>query len=423
MTGGTVDNAAFAHLVGLLRCAVSRTPPESALEALPWPAILGLARQHGVDAFLFPWLAEQAPQLFSSRAQVSQESAAAQWRALFLEAVAMTLRRQRQLAQLFQACALARIEVVALKGACMSETVYDDPARRQMSDIDLLVHETQLDACHAVLEGLGYRAPDGVLHQAFAYDQAYRHPEHPYVVELHWRFSPRLMPERCNPEPDAILRRVKTVAILGSQVGVLAFEDQLAHGVQHMLHHTFAAPLRSYLDLALLLCGARGPLDRQALCRAAEDWRLGAGALPFVAQLVVALFRLPLSLPEGLACPAALEGAPLYQLAWRILSTLPPGGRAERDALAQVEVLGRSPAQRVRLALSRIFLPRPYLSHIYPCARHTLGLPWAWVCRARDLYRRHGQTCGVFSRPLAGGRAPSLANAEWRRELVRALFG
>jgi hypothetical protein len=45
-----------------------------------------------------------------------------------------------------------------LKGAWLSETVYDDPARRSMSDLDVLVQKRELDAAMPRLLVLGYRA-------------------------------------------------------------------------------------------------------------------------------------------------------------------------------------------------------------------------------------------------------------------------
>lgn len=149
----------YRALIGLLRCAIRRAPAERALlTEADWPATLRLARQHGVDTYLYPWLAEHAPALFSARADVPPDSAFAAWRTLFLEAIPRTLLRQRQLAEILAALARARIEVIPLKGTWLGETVYDDPVQRSMSDIDLLVRAVDRDPCDTLLCSLGYHA-------------------------------------------------------------------------------------------------------------------------------------------------------------------------------------------------------------------------------------------------------------------------
>lgn len=54
-------------------------------------------------------------------------------------------------------------------------------------------------------------------------------------------------------------------------------------------------------------------------------------------------------------------------------------------------------AGRARLALSRVFMPRAFLAQHYPCARVLAGMPWAWICRARDLHRTHRATLAALN--------------------------
>jgi hypothetical protein len=68
------------------------------------------------------------------------------------------MRQRRSLAELLRAMRAAGIGCIVLRGAALAETLYDSPAHRPRTDLDLLVNETDVDAALAVVEGLGFRA-------------------------------------------------------------------------------------------------------------------------------------------------------------------------------------------------------------------------------------------------------------------------
>lgn len=378
----------YRTLIGLLRCAVHRKPPEGdLLAAADWPATLRLARQHGVDTYLYPWLAEHAPALFSPHADVPPDSAPAAWRALFLEAVPRTLLRQRQLAELLDAFARARIDVIPLKGAWLSETLYDDPVRRTMSDLDVLVRESDCDRCHTIFLGLGYLAERDVRHNPYACDQTYFHPSRPWPVELHWNVASAIDTTLVNPDLNQIWLRAVTATHLAYPAYTLACDDQLAHLVQHLLHHKFAMPLRGYVDLALFLAHYGHRMTGESTRAAADRWRIGC-AIPFVADLVARLFDLPR--PSWVVEPGrdALREAiePLIQTLFRLPPSVLMAGEATLIHLKTASLFGR-----LSVLTRRIFMPRDYLAFRYPFARHTLGVPLAWIFRVRDLWIQRGR--------------------------------
>lgn len=54
------------------------------------------------------------------------------------------------------------IPVIALKGIYLAENFYKDLSLRQMSDIDLLIHEEDKDLCFDILDELGFYPYDGI---------------------------------------------------------------------------------------------------------------------------------------------------------------------------------------------------------------------------------------------------------------------
>lgn len=143
-------------LITCLRSALNGTPPEIASGAFNWESLFRQARLHEVDRFLFPWLAAYFPDAFQARSSDTEGSPTAAWRTAFLRSLPLTLMRHRQLNELLSACGQAGISLIPLKGVWLSETAYDDPAQRPMSDIDLLARSRDYDACHRLLQSLGY---------------------------------------------------------------------------------------------------------------------------------------------------------------------------------------------------------------------------------------------------------------------------
>ncbi len=378
-------------LVACMRDALhDRSPPTGADEP-PWPLLYRTACEQGVDTFLFPWLTAHFPEHFAASA-APPDSVPGAWRMRTLRELQRSTLRQRQLAEMAAGFERAGLNLVMLKGAWLAESVYANPVLRSMTDIDVLIRTDQRDRSHAVMLQLGYTATADTLHSRFAYDQGYRHPQYPYAVEMHWAVSSER--ETDSPEADmaAIWRHVEPTRLYGFPCFALSVPDQLAHLVHHMLHHLFAVPLRSYLDIALLMRTRGDALTPEAITAAGTRWQTGT-AIPFILRFVADLFDIPL--------PATLtSSAPQIEATWRdavlhALARLPHGSErgAESTMLSyrQAGLLGRA-----RLVLSRIFMPRAFLAERYPCARVLVGVPWAWICRARDLYRTHRATLAAL---------------------------
>ncbi len=390
--------AEYRTLVGLLRDAVRSAPPDAELlAAADWPAVLRQARQHGVDTYLYPWLAEHAPALFSPRADVAPDSAPAAWRTLFLAAIPRALQRQRQLAELLAAFGRAGIDVMPLKGAWLSETVYDDPARRSMSDLDVLVRKRDLDACHATLLDLGYRAAGTVVQTDYLKDRAYTHTAYPCPVEVHWDIVPFRGNTFWAVDTTALWERSVSTTLLSHPVRSLNTDDQLLHLTLHILLHGFAMPLRGFLDIALLIKCERQRTNGQAENTATADPQVRR-CLDFVLTFVSQLFNVPL--PDRLATRVQPVDFSRLAQAFDGLAVLPSAEEHRRETML-VRLGQASPAGRVRFILSRIFLPHQLLAGDYPFARKPYGVPFAWLCRLRDLMLRYCGKIGFGLRPRA----------------------
>ncbi len=382
----------YRTLIACVRDALHDRPPPVDMAEPQWPLLDRTAREQGVDIFLFPWLAAHYPENFSL-SSAHPDSVPGAWRSRALRELQRTALRQRQLAALATGFAHAGLDLAVLKGAWLAESVYANPALRSMSDIDVLIRTGQRDSSHAVMLQLGYAAAANTLHSRFAYDQLYRHPQYAYAVEMHWAVSSEQ--ETDSPEADmaAIWHQAEPARLCGLPCFALSAPDQLAHLAHHMLHHLFAVPLRAYLDVALFVRAQGGTLTSKALAAAGVRWQTGA-AIPFVLRFTAELFDLPL--PSAWANDVPKIDATWRDAALHALAHLPRA--AERGAESTLlSYRHASSAGRARLALSRVFMPRAFLAQHYPCARVLAGMPWAWICRARDLHRTHRATLAALN--------------------------
>jgi hypothetical protein len=407
--------SAHRTLVACVRDALRNCPPPAGAAEPAWSQLDRAAREQGVDAFLFPWLAAHYPARFGASA-ARPDSVPGAWRARVLSDLPRVALRQRQLADLAAGFARAGLDLIMLKGAWLAETAYADPALRSMSDIDVLVRSDQRDLGHAAMLELGYAASADTLHSRFAYDQLYRHPLHPYSVEMHWAVSSEQ--EADSPEADmaAVWQHAVSARLFGHPLRALSVSDQLAHLAHHMLHHQFAVPLRAYLDVALLVRAQGDTLSPEAIEAAGARWQTGS-AIPFILRFTSELLDIPL--PSALADDAPPLEAPWRDAALHALAHLPAaaqrGGESTWLSYRQAGLAGRA-----RLVLSRIFMPRAFLAERYPCARTLAGLPRAWICRARDLRRTHWTTIAALNTD-ASPEQQRLDTAAVRRALARHL--
>ncbi|MDD4103299.1 MAG: nucleotidyltransferase family protein [Kiritimatiellae bacterium] len=405
----------YRALITVLRCALKGSQECCSLSYYSPQALFCQARKHGVDTYLYPWIT--AHKLFWDTSQQAAEAPLAAWREAFLRNLVRTDLLRQALQPTLARLAQAHIEIIILKGAWLGTTVYDDPAQRTMSDIDLLIRAADIDAAHRELTQVGFSADKNVLHNRFAYDQRYRHPDLPMPLELHWHVTSDLTPDDPVPNIAAVWQNTFDSVWHGVPVKALPPADQLAHLAQHILHHLFASPLRGYLDIALLMKKYGCELSPESLAEASARWRTGH-AIPFLLNMTANLFDIPL--PRQLKAYCGDMRPCDAEVVVTALCNLPEA----RDRAGESTLLTFTAATalgKARLLLRRVFMPRQFMLLYYPCARTRLGLPLAWLQRAIGLFRRKRS---LLMRPTGADAASRRQNeiAHRRRQLAQALM-
>jgi hypothetical protein len=199
--------------------------------------------------------------------------------------------KQTALQAILQTIEEAAIPLVLLKGAALSLTVYDDPAWRTMSDVDLWFQDVDVNAAALVMAELGYQVkmkgerPLSLQELSRGEVQFFQPGKSASLVEFHW-----------SPFPGWWLTRTAVVDEVGlwarrepltdhPPVFQLSPEDTVIHLAVHTaVNHQFGmSALRTLIDIALT-AEKRG-VDWAVVAERARIWRVGTAVYTVLSLL------------------------------------------------------------------------------------------------------------------------------------------
>jgi VanZ family protein len=247
----------------LVECARSR-PSDAAIQCAvtavgDWNPCLDQAARHGM-----------APLLYSCLSQAYSDTVPppilGRLRERFDAAARANLRLAAELVRLASLFDRAGIQVVPFKGPVVAWSLYESPALREMSDLDLLVHPDGLSRAIDLLVSAGYRALHpydrrfvGQFHEVSLVSDVTR-----LAVDLHWSLAPSSL---CHAlDVEGIWARLMPVQVAGLTVQTLGNQDLLAFLCIHGAKHEWRS-LHWLADLARLV-------DQAAIDPAAIDWEI-----------------------------------------------------------------------------------------------------------------------------------------------------
>jgi len=208
------------------------------------------------------------------------------------------------------------IRAVALKGALLAERLYDRPAARPTTDVDVLVAHDDLDAAAEALRVLGYepsRAPSEARFRAEGHHIHLVRPDAP-CIELHFHAF-RGFGSVLRSEP-LVERSVEVPALAFRSLRALSPADELVYLAVHAASHRFMR-LGWLYDLWLL----RKKVNDDVVACAFERAREARMARPFAfaLELQAELFGSTVDLPQdALRVRRRLLGAITEEPSWPI---------------------------------------------------------------------------------------------------------
>lgn len=289
------------------------------------------------------------------------------------------------------------IRVVALKNAGIARGIYPWPAGCPMGDVDLLVHPDRFRDADAVMRQIGYaldsRSPLGesTLEEMEAAGGAeYRAPladGSPLWVELQWRpVAGRWV--RPDQEPSAGLLLERSHPVAGTDVRLLAPEDNLLQVCLHTAKHSFvrAPGFRIHTDADRIV--RRREIDWDRLLGHARELRV---LTPVHLSLRIPAMYLRTPVPEEVL--HASDPFPLktrFQMSWIRKAGLfgPDRRKWSRPGYILFNMLLYDSARGILRAL---FPPATWMRAHYRC-RSTPSLLYRYAERLVSLLLRRAAT-------------------------------
>ncbi len=262
----------------LFFCLSVRQDEESQREAdellqsdLDWRALLDTALNQSVGSLLYY-------NLQAKGIQPPQADLMAQLKKTYFHTAGRNTLYRAGLKEILEAFGEANIGVIVLKGAALNESIYPNPALRSMTDVDLLVRETDLQGAYETLQEIGYVQRHSISLEALKKEfHALRYPfeksSRP-LVDLHWTIE--ASHRSVVVDPVELWMRAEPAIIAGVPSLILAPEDFLLHLCLHLsYHHKFAvAGIRSLCDIAHIIQHFGPELDWRQVAQRAVAWRV-----------------------------------------------------------------------------------------------------------------------------------------------------
>ena len=232
-----------------------------------------------------------------------------------------------------------------LKDTGLSLVAYPCPSCRKAKDVDILVPKEVFPRLSDLVARHGFRLdhedpygrPRPYLMEVSG-QQEFTKTQRDQLVRLEFHHRPHsgmwIRPQQ-EPDPSDLFRRALSVALHGTKIKVLGYEDNLLHLCVHAAKHFFVLdkPIRMYVDIDRLV--ATEKVDWETFVELAQDHRV---ALPALIALRISRELLLTEIPASVF--DALRGSP-----WR-----------ERIVASWVHRLGVFEPSEQKLSRSQRFL-------------------------------------------------------------------
>ena len=256
------------QLARLLRAAHGDAPDMDPAR-VHWPSIVGAACDDWLGGILFEAVKRHhwpVPDSWQRHLQ---------WQAIQIRR--NNLRMMTTLSRLVRSLQRHDIDVIALKGAGLNLSTYDDFSLRPMSDLDLMVHPDKAVDAVKILRADGCQPSPGLVRDDFFPHFHYEtelHSGDPHAVRIDLHARPfRPMRYAQTVPKDAFWTGRHRIETAVARVRVLEPEEQLIHLATHSACHGQCRLLWLY-DICRLIDRNQDRLDWGRLVCTCREWHL-----------------------------------------------------------------------------------------------------------------------------------------------------
>ncbi len=260
------------------------------------------------------------------------------------------------------------LDTLVLKGLWLCEKIYKNPVMRPGSDIDILVHHDQVDACLALLkeQGIGEYWPNLLDDEYFARHHLHQQRSSQDLsiwFEIHWALDHPYT--QLTVDYAGIFKRARPGQLLGAPVQEMALPDLLISLAIHLVKHAVYLPsllerddlkriiladgmLMYFLDVTEVIKQSKPKIDWDLTVQLAGSW----GAVDILGAVLQVCSRyLEAPVPESVLSALPVTAPPV------IIRNLM--SRAVEQKLARYENLSGNRFWQLLIAPNGAFILRP----------------------------------------------------------------
>jgi hypothetical protein len=338
----------------LLACCTNRSDIEDAeriretlTRPLDWKRVINLAKDHGVVPQIYRSLSDFRDIAPPDSIEVLRQSQEANAR--------HTLWLTRELLRILEKLASCSIAVLPYKGPVLAELLYGNVTMRQFSDLDLLIHSSDLPQVKSALAELGYQPRIELTQREerdylkSGYEYTFDSEQGRNLVEVQWRILPRFY--SVDFDVNGFFQRSVPCTVSEMTVRTLCVEDLVLVLCVHAAKHAWQQ-LSWLCDIAELARSQQ--IDWNAVQEQAK--RLG------IRRIVAISFSLANRLLEGAPSKLRLDGdfASIENVTNEIIPTLAEAADYNTESVPYFKLMIRIRERwqdRVKFLWRLIFTP------------------------------------------------------------------
>ena len=276
---------------------------------IDWDIVIPHSVSHGIAGLLYLHLSSLSEEIKIPQAVIQRLQSA------YLRAAASGMQQLAHFRVVAEAFGEAGIELITLKGAALTELLYGDPGLRPLSDIDIIIKESDWSAACEILKNMGYSSPTQRLRPLPPKLTRYDVESHVQLVSpagtcLEFQFDLFTMGIGML-DMEGVWKRSRNAVIAGAEVHTLGPEDQLLHLLVHANRHG-CSQLKWLVDITEYLRQDPG-LDWDLLVSIARREKVTV----YVYQTLTHIERLFGPLPVGRGVLEQLRPRGYQQLLWK----------------------------------------------------------------------------------------------------------
>lgn len=362
-------NQTQKQLVKMLSAAVRKKQVKFSLgERINWPALVEEAKAHKVSGLVYSAVKNEIDDLGIEMTLLKE------WKREIILSGVNQSNHVKQVSKILQLFNDNDIPVIILKGMVL-RSLFPNPDFRTMSDVDILVHQEDLERIKTLLLDINYNKVEAPQEK---HDVYYKlgGPK----IEVHWALTDHTMFKGGSLEEEGIWEHAREVEVLGVNTLTLGYNDFIFHLIVHMASHVayHGFGIRYLVDLVVMIEQQGKLIDWHEVIKLIDKYQIRK----FSAVIFACCEDLfGLKLPDEVAQLAVVDSDYLTLFEDEVMNSGVHGYRENSEVLSrQISYNNQKQLSPLQKMMNLFFPPIDEMNDKYDYAKKNKVLaPIAWI--------------------------------------------